>query len=454
MPEAFIAVEIAIIAGLFLILVRDFTYNIYIWLFTLLFFKYQNKISMMGSVLPDISFDRILLASVIFIFIFQALAKKRKMPGLTKTEYTMILFCIMAVVSMVWTGAILKANGKLNLSELLGGYLVPFTMFYMSQSVYDNKQRREGLLKFIILTGIYLGFTAIFEHIGMNKLIFPKYILDADIGIHFGRARGPFVQAAVNGTVLGFVFMAIFYFIFKYKGPRIWRLCSITLLGIIPLAIFFTYTRACWLGAALGFLAIAIFIFKQRQKAFAVTAILFFLTAMLIAPSFLDDNSMAFAHERLHQEDPVYARISLYIIYLNMFINNPVFGVGFMKFTDNSSDYFIDPDSEYIPVRYTEGGRHDSFASILAEMGLVGTGLLLLIYFSIFSASVRLYKRLSAQDSADKNFVVVFWGIAIVYIVNSIFIEMRYVEFVNSLFFMYAGVIYGWERQYAKGILA
>ncbi len=451
-PEILILIEVGLAVGLalFFIVSKDFAYGIYLWLIAALLFKYQ-KISVVDSILPDMSLDRVLFAFLVVIFILEILTKRRRIFSFTKVEYSMFLFCLAAVISMIWTGTIIKEGGKLKIGELLTGYIVPFFMFFISQNVYaNNTSKREGFLKFIVLVGIYLSFTAIFEHLKINKLVFPKNILDADFGIHFGRARGPFCQAAVNGTVLGFVFSTMFYFLFHYNKAKIWKLFAIVLLATTPLAIFFTYTRAAWLGAMLSFMIISLFTFKQSQKAFAITAILFCMAAMLAAPSFLDDNTMAFAHERIRHEEPIYDRLSLYVAYGNMFKNNPIFGVGFLKFSENASDYFADIDMEGVPFQYTELKEHDTFAGILAEMGLVGITLILIIYTSILTASIRLYKNLRAHNPEAKPIVIIFWGCMAAFVVNAVFIEMRYFEFVNSVFFIFAGIIYGWQREYGK----
>ena len=35
-----------------------------------------------------------------------------------------------------------------------------------------------------------------------SALVFPRYIVDPSVGLHFGRARGPFVEAAANGLAM------------------------------------------------------------------------------------------------------------------------------------------------------------------------------------------------------------------------------------------------------------
>jgi O-antigen ligase len=85
---------------------------------------------------------------------------------------------------------------------------------------------------------------------------------------------------------------------------------------------------------------------------------------------------------------------------------------------------------------------------VVAEMGLVGILLILSVYILILRRSIRLYQRLGPDNLKGRGFVILFWGFLAVYIVNSVFIEMRYFEFVNGVFFISAGFICRMGREY------
>lgn len=446
-PEILILLEVVFVGALFLFLLinKNFTYGIYIWLVSLLFFKHQ-RMDFAGSALPYISIDRIFFVFLIMLFSMQVLTKRRKLFPPTRLEYSMFWFCLLAIISMIWTGLIAKDGGGLRIGELLTGYIFPFSMFFISQNVYDTAKKRESFIKFLLLVGLYLCLTAIFEHFNMDKFIFPRYILDRSVGIHFERARGPFVQAAVNGTILGLVFTVLFYFLFNSKRRTIWKIYSAILLILTPLAIFFTYTRAAWIGAFLGFAVIAIFAFREKKGVAIILTIILCIAALSPALLLMDDNTIALASERAVAESPIYDRMNLYIASINMFVHHPLLGVGFGKFSELAPGYFRHIDG--IPFRYSHFTEHDTFVGVLAEMGIVGITLILLIYFFILKRSIRLYKNFEVYKPAARFIVVIFWGFAAVYIANSMFIEMRFFEFVNCLFFIFAGIICGWQRSY------
>lgn len=419
---------------LFLLINKDFTLGIYIWLLSILFFRFEGII-LSGSILPDISMERFLFVVLLGMFILEAVFGKHKVFRWTLTEYSMSLFLLLAVISMVSSGMIIKEGGRLKIGELLTGYIFPFFMFFISQSVYDRPEKREGLIKFLILAGIYLGITAMFEHFNIDKFVFPKYIMNPGFGIHFGRARGPFCQAAVNGTVLGFGLCSSLYFLLEHKRKNIWIALSFLLLALLPVAIFFTYTRAVWLASALSFTLVLSFVFKEKRALFISILVILCAGALIAMPLILSGNTAANAFDRIYDHSPIDDRLNLYTVYLKMFKEHPFFGVGFDRFSEVAPDYYGNVNS--VLFRYERLSPHDTFSNILGEMGISGALLILYIYFSIFFRSIKLY----SNAPETRNMVVVFWGCAVVYIVNSIFIEMRYFEFVNSVFFIFAGVI-------------
>ncbi|MDP8229686.1 MAG: O-antigen ligase family protein [Candidatus Gorgyraea atricola] len=445
-PEVLLILHMAIIGAIafFLIVSKNFTSGIYLWLLTILFFKYQ-KMEFADSIMPDMDISRIVFVLLLGIFILEVLARKRRLYAFTGIEYSMFFFCVLAIVSMVWTGSLVKQGGGLGIGELLTGYLVPFFMFYVSQHVFDTPEKRNVFIKFIVVLGAYLCLTAFFEHFNVHSLIWPKYILDPAVGIHFERARGPFLQAAVNGTALGFVLTSSFFFILKPDSKSSWRHLSWVLLALAPIAIFFTYTRATWIAGIMGFTAIMLFAMRHKKKIFLIITIALCLLTAVSLFFILDDDTMHVAARRAGNENPVYDRLNLYIASMNMFMDHPVLGVGFGRFSKHVMRYY--ENIEGIPFRAAELVQHDTFIGILAEMGIAGFALILSIYFLILSKSIRLYKSL-ARKPGEKAMVAVFWAIMAVFVVNSLFIEMKYFEFVNSLFFIFAGIIYGWERHY------
>jgi|GEM_PF-1585862 len=452
-PEILIILETLIIGGVFLFMLvhKDFCIGIYIWLLSVLFFKYE-RISLAGSFLPDLSIDRVLFLFLIVVFGIELFTHRQAFFSPGSIGWAMFLFCFIAIVSMIWNGLIIKEGGRLSIGQLLTGYIFPFSMFFIAQHIYYDRYKREGFVKFIILLGLYLGVTAILEHYGINRFIWPRYITDPYFGIHFGRARGPFAQAAFNGTVLGFAFVASTYFLFSCGRENIlWKILSIMLLVISPIALFFTYTRGTWIGGLLGFIIITWF-FLRHRKMLTLLTVGFLAIAIIFTGIFLlDEKAIRMAISRAYSEQPVYDRLNLYIASLNMFKDSPLFGIGFGKFSDRVSDYYINIDG----IRFQDEAKseHDTLVGVLAEMGLIGLALVLYIYYKIISKSIVLHKHLFSVQEEDRFLIYIFWGIWVVFLVNAIFIDMRYSEFINSIVFITAGIIFGWGRSFDEKLI-
>ncbi len=437
--EAIIIILTALIGGIFLFLVvnKDFTLGIYAWFLATLFYMNEagQGLKLAGSSLPSISLGRFLFVLLAFLFALGAFFRRHKLFKWTLLEYSMLLFVLLALISMFRAD-----TSDFKIIALFTGYIFPFSMFYMSQSIYDNREKIEGLIKFMIIVGIYLSFTSICEHFSIASLVFPKYIMNPGIGIHFGRARGPFAQAAVNGTMLGFALSSSFYFLLNPVRKNLWIACSLVLLALLPLAILFTYTRAAWMGGLLVFIMVLFFAIKERKITYIIILVILCLAGVIVAPFILTEDTVVTAFERLYEYSPVRDRFYLYTISFNMFLDHPFFGIGFNRFSSAQQAYYKDVDSAWF--RYVGLDSHNTFTTILAEVGITGALLILFIYLSILSRSMKVYKRVREA----RGLVVMFWGYAIVYIVNSMFIEMRYAEIVNTLFFILAGAICRMEK--------
>ncbi len=156
--------------------------------------------------------------------------------------------------------------------HLIEGYLIPLVLYWMARRTTLEKQGVDGLYCVLALFGVYLALTAICEISGMWGFVFPRYIADPNSGIHFGRARGPFLQSVRMGIYL-FTGLACTWI------PLVWRQCwgrrgRILGLCLAPLflsALAFTYTRSVWLGVALA----SLFLFSQTLSGRWRRAVLF-----------------------------------------------------------------------------------------------------------------------------------------------------------------------------------
>jgi hypothetical protein len=149
-------------------------------------------------------------------------------------------------------------------------FLVPFTLFHLAQLVFCGERsfRHFELFSWVLLA--YLSLISLASVLGMNWLIYPKYILDEGVGIHADRARGPFLQAVANGMTLN---MLALFAVDSWRRRRLRGVFSIVL-SVVPMAILATMTRAVWLSFAGSLLALLVLTRDSRvQRACAGLAL-------------------------------------------------------------------------------------------------------------------------------------------------------------------------------------
>ncbi|MFV2066406.1 MAG: hypothetical protein ACC645_05460, partial [Pirellulales bacterium] len=98
--------------------------------------------------------------------------------------------------------------------------------------------------------GVYLAVTGIAEFTQQWWAVFPRFIADPTLGMHFGRARGPTLMSASLGVFLAICFWSA-WFLWS-RVSRGWQLALVGAMGLMGVALYLTYTRSTWLGLAGG----------------------------------------------------------------------------------------------------------------------------------------------------------------------------------------------------------
>ena len=119
-------------------------------------------------------------------------------------------------------------------------------LYILAATAFTTAADRRVLLWTLVGMGLYLGFTGIFEIIGPHRLVFPRYILNPKVGVHFGRARGPFVQAAVNGLAL-YVCILASLIVRREASGRVARALTLLAVAVCGLSLLLTFQRTIWL---------------------------------------------------------------------------------------------------------------------------------------------------------------------------------------------------------------
>jgi O-antigen ligase len=352
------------------------------------------------------------------------------------TEALMLILCGLAVFSVIRSRQDFMARGILDVFSLLfNTYISPFFIFLVAKDFINEEEKIRKLFILLSVILLYLSLTAIFEHFRIYSLVFPKDILNPRLGINFGRARGPFLAASINGMVLGMLAILNFYMAMNSKMPQKFFFIVNIFLSII--AVFFTYTRASWLGIVISF-TFMILINQRFRKYFGIIVL---LGIVFIAPLYAKIIDVEKVISRINSKGPVDNRISLYHIYLDMIKKKPIVGIGFANFNNCVEEYSSAKATTDV-ITHENITIHDTFFGIFVELGGLGLIVFLSILTSIFWKSFILFKHLG-EGFLGKSIVIVFWGVGIVYLFNLFFIDMKFHQIQNVIFYMTTGIILG-----------
>jgi O-antigen ligase len=287
---------------------------------------------------------------------------------------------VYATASAIAVHTFNQSNGRFALLDRLG--IIPFVMFCLAPLLFRQAKQRKFLLLVLVALGGYLGLVAFLEGVGLNRLVLPSYIRNPNIGLHYGRARGPFLESAADGLSLYMCGVA------AVLGMRVWqsrgaRIACAVVAGLCGLGVIFTLTRAVWVAAVVGTLA-AILVSPRTRNLIAPTVIIG--VVVVLAVVFFVPGLSSKVQGRAQDQLPVWDRYNTNDAAVRMVEAKPIFGFGWQTFVSKGPAYLRQASS--YPLTGAGNEVHNVFLSHAAELGLVGFLLWTLALFSAVGGAI------------------------------------------------------------------
>lgn len=383
---------------------------------------------------PDVRFyaiDRVAFGLLLIVVAGRAVLLRQNLFVFEGVTWPMLGLTVFALASAAG-----QAFDQEAWSLLASKFVVPFAMFHIGGLIFTNEARLRYFEIFCLVVLAYLTFTAIAFLSGANVLIFPRFILNSDFGIHADRARGPLLQAVANGVSLNVLGLVALH---SYMRAKMRRTAVAVLLAGVPIAILATLTRAVWLSFAGALLAIVFLSWQPRSRRiflpFSIVA------AAGLALLFSSEQMRSTLDDRLNERGPVEFRQAVYAGAWEMFLERPLTGWGFHRMPDELPRHVTGYHEKIFHP-------HNTYLELLAEQGMVGFALYVWLMWELWSLR-RAVLPAHEQDGFLNREFHRLWPIMLgVYWLNAAVVVMSY-QFVNALIFSMAGMLAAQRRRIA-----
>jgi len=418
---------------------RNISVVLVIWLLSMSGFRTMGMVRMPG--LPDFSFDRILLVWIVMVFVLRVASGRDIIKRPYLPDILIILHTTYILVQLHTIGDAIHTH------QWVLSNLAPLFGYLFGKYVVKSPEHIRTLLVFLLLLTVYYYVESIAQRYLIYPLIWPKAILDRDVGLfHVGRSRGPVLHPPLFGQMLGMFLLVHFYFLARPLRSWVKTLLGVSLAGS-AVGLLFTFTRAPWIAAVVGLMTLAVLRPAYRRLA-GIFVVLALLAGAFGALRLADTE---FLQERLENTNTLENRFGVMANVLQIARDHPLFGVGYFQVRDYLDQY---NQGFYVPMYgYVKKDRgadipiHDIYIGRLAEEGLFG-GFLLLGFFVLVAKAWRRCWRTGPFDNwFNRDLLAFFAAVMVTYLIGGMMIDYRYFDLVNVIFFVLAGIIVGYDAE-------
>jgi putative inorganic carbon (HCO3(-)) transporter len=341
-----------------------------------------------------------LLGALVFLIVWRLFIYGDRPEGWKRTSFIFILTAFW-LFSAITAGD--PVQGMVKFQKYAENSLFAFVIVFFLQRPTSLKR----VLWSLLVAGIFTAGLTVFQNLtstfSSNYAGFAQWEYSSTNGSTNYRAAGLYGNANAYAQSL-IVLVPIALDRVWHEKRTLTRAVAVVALTVCTLAIFFTYSRNGFvtLVFTLGFL---IAMRRPNIMPLAITGVLALLLLQFMPATYSERLSTLFQFSSssptsVISDQSFRGRMSENIAALQMFQDNPLFGVGLDNFEVNYQDYSrkigLDP-------RRTARAPASFYLELLSEQGLVGTTVFLFFIVMVFRSLWRarnLFALLSMEDEA------------------------------------------------------
>jgi O-antigen ligase len=378
-----------------------------------------------------------LLLGLLAAFVVQLRCGGFHLRRLTGSDAILAALLTVLAVSAWFSGEAAFAPGLASKwGRLLASFAIPAVLYTVARQIPIASRDWKRLLVAMAALGVYLACTAIFEVTKCWPLVFPRYIADPNLGIHFGRARGPELNSVSLGVFLT-VCAACAWLLLPQVRRRWQQLAILAAMPLMAFGVLLTFTRSAWIGFAAAAMVVAAFQIPHRWRMPAVGCGV--LAGVLI--TCLSWNQLVGIQRggaAADAEHSVDQRASFAYVSWQMFCDHPILGVGFGRFYDAKLPYLSDRRQHIELESIRALHHHNTLLSVLTETGMVG----LAAFIAVVVAWARCAWKLatSAESTWMRIHGVLMIATVANYLCSAAFHDLTLLPSQQLLLFVMAGL--------------
>ena len=272
-----------------------------------------------------------------------------------------------------------------------------FLIYFIITNIIKKQEEFDTFIRLFFIASFLVSLYTLFHYYGLVP-----YLKE------FGPVISTIGQKNATSTYLALIFPLIFsYFLLeKNKNTKIFYYI---ILSIVYTTLMICQSRGIWISIGLT-LIIGIFIifnfklfetFKKNQKLLISLCFIFLIITIIYSTDNPLNRSAITVPERaistLDEKDPsINTRFLMWNTTLNMIKDKPIFGSGIGTFKINYLDYqaeFLNENPGYVKYWVHAREPHNEYLQIWAELGIIGLGIFLSIFFLFYNLAINYLKK-------------------------------------------------------------
>jgi len=321
-------------------------------------------------------------------------------------------------------------------------FLAYFLIYFLVVNNVENENEFDSLIKIFFITSFIVSMYTILHYYGMIP-----YLKE------FGPVVSPIGQKNWTSNYVALISPIVFPFFLLEQIKKV-KIIYFIILSIIYITLMICQSRGIWISICVTLIItlcpIIKFNFSKIFKKNKKWLILLMFTFLIITIIYSTDNplnkSAITVTERaistFDEQDPsINTRLLIWNTTLSMIKDKPILGSGIGSFKMNYLNYQAEhlKDNPYNAKYYSNAREaHNEYLQIGAELGIIGLGIFLLIFFIFFLMIIKYFN----QEKNDRKKIIVF-GLSlgvICFLIHSLFTFPLHVPALGSAFFIIVGL--------------